>query len=500
MNKKILLIGCILVAVVVIGSTLPMQTFFGLNTTTINYEHGGFSGSGELLGPNARSGYIMSYMHQGLSETIVVSGKINIGTWAAGSINSYHYVVYGKQTPWGSWEVLSKPGSTSTYISTQNPGRKSIDGLQFGGSYNADSYSFELVGNTYRAIRVDFICNSKNVFLNPLEPWTEKIFQRDEAYMYEGWGGLYLPKDSSGTPRSTFEIGEHVNIGVETTYGGYSVGEGGETWRVVMNYPEDRGGGIFKEQNYGDNTISQFTFSVSADMFSTSSNNLYQIRIFNTLLPQGTLNVNTIDFIAKAPSDVLFSNAPHTVNSGNPVSVTLSATVNEQTQLSIESFEISVYYGSYQSLLPTNPNDPRWIIPTTHVSAINNQYVLSFTPVESSYVTILAKAYDGQGRSSNQTRYWSLYCYSGATPPEDVIDTGDGFYGGGYFDPWLPWQPGGTWEIDQSTINILISVIVFLGVVIFVVLSPFPQNVKILLLVLGFVLAFIIWFYLNGGI
>jgi len=498
MNRNLLIIFGIVAILLIAGfSGLFPAQFFNLNTNTVNSEYFGVKGHGELL---TRDGYIMSYMDQGLSETIRVQGRVDVSTWAHMQVTGFYYKVYGKATPWQGWDLLSEPGQTSTYLSAQNPGvRTPGSGWHWSGVFAfPEYYEFEVVGNHYKALRVEFYLICRNS-LAPWEPDVARRMQRDEAYLYEGWGGLFLPKDEDGRPRSTFEIGETVNIGVETTYGGSTVGESGHTWRVVMNYPTDRGGEVYKEQNYGDNIKGQFTFTVTADMFTTTSNNRYSIRILNTLLPQGTLNINTIDILAKAPSDVTFSNAPSTVKAGNTVTMTLSASVNAETQLPVTHFEVSVYYGSYQSLIPTNPNDPRWIIPTTDVSAINNQYTLTITPTEHSYVTVLAKAYDSEGRASLRTRYWSLFCYTGSQPPDNTTDVGDGDYGGGYFDPWLPWQPGGIWEVDQSTINLLIAIVVFLVMAVIALLLPMPPPMKIIVIILGIVLAVVIWIYLNGG-
>lgn len=501
--KKMLIPGVIVILLLLAGlytGFIPLQ--FTVDTTTENKEYFGVSGYGELLKPDARKGYITSYMTNGLSETITVQGNIDIDTWANMQASGYHYEIYGKKSEWADWEPLSRPGETKRFVSAQNPGVISFpSGFIWSGVQPMETYSFEIVGSTYKAIRADLIINCKNSLI-PWESYVPRRFQRDEASLYEGFGGLYLPKDADGRPRSTFEIGETVRIDVETNYGGRSVGETQHHWMVVLRKPTDQGGQVIKEQTYGDNVKSQFVFEVTEDMFKTTSNNRYEIEIYNTILPQGTLNVNTIDILAKAPSNVEFINVPLTSKVGNTVTVNLKAQINSQTQLQISYFEVSVIYGDSTVLLPSNPTSNRWLVHTTDITAENGQATISFTPTMQSYVTIHAKAYDTEGRASPNTRYYTLYAYEGSPPPEDTIpDVGEGDYGGGQFDGWWPWDPSGTWEglFDDTIVYALIAVIIALVFVFIALFLPIPPQVKILVAVLGVVLSVIIFYFLNKG-
>lgn len=505
MNKMIGIIGLVIVAMLVAaGFTgfLPLS-ITDVDTTTDNKEYGGITGTGELLGPNQRKGYIVSYIHDGLSETVVCQGKVEADAFAWGQANGFVYEVYGKKDTWSDWEPLSTPGATSRYISNQNPGIIDVTGINLGGTYVVeDDYSFEIVGNEYSAIRVELYMHCKNG-ANPFDPFEWRLIQRDEASLYEGWGGLYLPEDEDGRPRSTFEVGETVTIDVETTYGGQTVGEGGKTWRVALIEPSDVGGSEVKHQDYGDNVRSTFSFTVTSDMYHTNSNNRYRIEIYNTLLPKGTLNVNTIDILGSAPSDVTFSNAPTQSKVGEEVSMTLSASFNSETQLPIDVFEVSVIYGTSDVLLPSDPSHSRWIIPTTDIQASNNQVVLRFTPEKESYVTVHAKAYDTEGRSSLHTKTWTLYAYEGNPPPEDQTDpeTGEDDYGGGHYEGWLPWDPSGTWEsmFDDTIVYALLAVILVLVFGLIALFIPVPMEMKIIIVAVGVVLAFILFYFLNNG-
>ena len=92
-----------LIVVVAVVLIVAMLFFSGVisfsivvNDVTKNYTHGGISGSGELIGPNARKGFIMSWKNDGHSEFITVTGRMCIDTWASGGIGAYRYQVYGK--------------------------------------------------------------------------------------------------------------------------------------------------------------------------------------------------------------------------------------------------------------------------------------------------------------------------------------------------------------------------------------------------------------------
>jgi len=494
------------VAIVLIGGVysgiLPLS-ILSVNTETENKNRSGLYGIGELIGPNNRKGFITSYMDDGLSETITCTGVVGAETFGRGMASKYKYVVYGMKN--GAWETepLSKPGKTSEYVSYPNPGEKSLSGLKIGGTFNANSYDFEIMGHDYDAIRVDFYLYMDGDVLNPLDEWKWWLVQRDEAYLYEGWGGLYLPTDSDGRPRSTFEIGETVNINVETSYGGQAIGEG-KTWRVALIEPEDQGGSEVKHEDYGDNVKSTFSFKVTESMFSKSSTNRYRIQIYNTLLPKGTLNVNTIDLLASAPSDVSFGNAPTQSKVGNGVSIDLSADVNSDTQLNIDYFEVSVIYGHNNVLLPSDPTSNIWLINTFDYDASNNRATVSFTPEKESYVTVHAKAYDTEGRASLHTKTWTLWAYADIPVPDDTIDdeTGEEDYGGGKSPENQIWDPSGFWENTTFGQTILIWIICILIFVLFAVVGWifFKASIwTILIVVLGAVVAGIIYYLWTLG-
>ena len=520
-DKRMLIIGAIIILILSVFAG-PVLFQISVNTNTQNSDHGGIHGTGELIGPNNRKGFIASYKNDGLSETITCIGKAEIDTWATAGMDGYYYTVEGK-TETSGWIMLSKPGETSMAISNPNPGIKSVSGIQIGGTFTAEAYSFEVIGNDYKAIRVTFKGHIDGNLLNPFDEghiW--RTLQVDRAYIYSGYGGLYLPTgidDGVERPYSTFEIGQEVKIRVETAKGGQTV-DGTGTWRVTLNEPytesinePDAGGGIILEKSYNDDTIGYFTFTVTEEMAENSMNSdqPYTVRIWNTILPTGTLHIDFIDFIKKAPSEV-YLDGPIQSKVGDLATVSLSANVNGDTQAPIEHFRVSVIYGTNGVLLPSNPNSNFWLIHTTNVDATKsgNKYIaqIEFRPQFESYVTVHSKAQDTEGRWSPITKTWTLWAYESVPVDEDIIDdeTGEDDYGGGNTQPWLPWDPsGGNWEqtIYDST-PIIAAIVVFF---IFLLISLLPQVPipfgiygRMFMILIGIAISVLTYLILKGEI
>lgn len=503
MKKGIIIFVVVAIVLLLCGAiftmVLPSLSLLDNGTNTISKTHGGVIGNKdyELIGPKDRKGFICSYMDNGLSETITCRGRLT-GEVNFPGMYKVKYLVYLKENEWSDYELVSKPGDggTSMYLSNPNPGN-------FDPEYGyLKNYEFEIMGKKYSngAVKVELWgLIDETIWDTTGKEW--KRFAIDEAYLFQGWGGLYLPRDEDDRPRSTFAIGETVNINVKTSYGGQAVGEG-KTWRVCLKYPASRGGEVFKQQDYGDNANAYFTFTVSDDMFELGGDNTWQLEIYNTLIPKGTLSVDTIDILGKAPNDVSFEGAEQ-AKIGESTSVLLKTSVNSDTQLPIDHFKISVVYGTSDALLPSDPNSHKWIIHTTDIPANlygSGEYraTISFKPTVESYVTVHAKAYDTEGRSSIHSRYFTLWAYEDNPVPDEVIqdEIGEGDYGGGHTDPWYSWDPaGGNWEVNGfeiNTVGIIVSILIFAGFLLAGILIPgINKPIRIALIIIGIALSII---------
>jgi len=360
--------------------------------------------------------------------------------------------------------------------------------------------------------------------INPFDDgYKWMTFSSDEALLYSGYGGLYLPmgiEDGVDRPYDTFEIGQEVDIRVETAKGGY----GSDTpWRVTLNepysgdieafYTDDKytggSGGIVVEKFYAnDVTNGHFKFTVTADMAQKSmqSNDPYTVRIWNELLPKGSLYVDFLDFIALAPSEATLESVVQS-KIGDTVTVQLTASVNSETQADIDYFRVSVIYGVCGVLLPSDPNSNKWIIHTANIPASGNAATVSFIPTSESYVSVHAKAFDVEGRGSPRTEVWSIWIYADAEVPDDVVEdeTGQHDYSGGHTDTWNPWDPeGGNWgevEIeDYLPLIIAIAVFIIMLIIAFIPQIPIPFGMygRMAVVVLGAVLAAVMYWYLGG--
>lgn len=498
-HKKILIL--LVVAVVVIAffaGVLPLSILEeGLDTNSRNI--GGVKGNKnkELLDSKA---YILSHKGDGHSEKIIVSGTISRDQWSMGDVHEYRYYVWLKKNVWSEYELVSSAGATSKYLSNPNPGvvscKGEFTGEGHGETFNCDMYQFTIIGHDYAdgAIKVLLQGYMKENQVNPFEPMKWRNLASDEAYLYSGYGGLYLPRgivDGEDRPYDTFEIGQEVDIRVETAKGGYA--EDSKPWRVTLNEPyggdivnPDDGGGVVEEMSYGnDVTNGHFKFTVTEEMAqkSMASSHPYTIRIWNVLLPIGSLYVDFLDFIALAPGDVEFSVSEIQGKVGETYSIGLSSS----SDIGIDYFRVSVIYGTNDVLLPSDPLSKLWLINTINVGGADKKtcslpQTIEFIPEHPSYVTVHAKAFDLEGRGSMRTRTWTMWAYEDSPVPDEVVDdeTGEEDYGGGQTPGYMPWDPeGGNWDLngdDEVPWAIIIALIVFIISCVIAFCAPFPKK------------------------
>lgn len=515
-NIIIVIIVAVLAAILIFSGVLPGLSIT-VNSKTDNRTYGNLKGYGELIGPNERKGFIISYLDNGHSQFITIQGKIkHTGTgdiFTKTSMTKYRYTVYGK-TEIGSWEKLSSPSATSKYISNKNPGNIVPNtGTISGGIWYAQDYSFTFVGNKYKAMKVEFegyIDVNANWWDIGGEGYDWKLIQVDEANLYEGWGSLSFETGADGKPKNTYAIGETIKINVKTHYGG-DVSENGKPWKVVFRSPADQGGVALSEKYYADNVETYFTYKVTEDMFSKNSNNEYKIEIYNTLIEKGETVVRTIDIVGHAPSEISYV-GPIQSKSGESISVELTANINSETQLPIDYFRVSIYVGSKDTLFPSDPFSDRWILRTTDLSPTKSGdeyiYNLVFTPadyISDEYITIWAVAYDTEGRGSLQSNKFTIWIYKDSEVPEDTIEgeTGESYDWGGHTEGWrLPWDPaGGNWEqLNIDWLGVLIGFFIILGFIAIAVITPIAKPMKYGLIILGIVIAVLQYAYFFSDI
>lgn len=522
--KRIILVVIAVAILITVGYFVVFTplSLLDVGTSTRNTHVGNLIGYGELIGPRERKGFITSYMNEGFSETVTLIGKCQHktqGTIISTGFEKYRYTVYGKENTWSSYEVLSKPGQTSRYISIPNPGEvKTSSAWIFGGIWNCPAYSFEVVGSKYKALKVIFEGYIDWNTWNPFDDgWKWRTLQVDEAYLYEGYGSLRLPtgiEDDIERPYDTFEIGETVDIRVETGKGGQTV-DGTGTWRVTLNEPYSGGitepgigGGVVKEEYYNDDAIGHFKFVVTEEMArkSMESTDPYTVRLWNTILPIGTLYVDFLDFIALAPSDVTCK-GPEQIKVGNVATITLSASVNPSTQASLDYFRVSVIYGTSGVLLPSDWGSKLWLIHTTNIPASSGTATISFIPQKESFVTVHAKAFDTDGRGSKRTITWTLWTYADSEVPDEVIEdeTGQHDYWGGKTPEYQPWDPSGWWEdnvAEYYPLIVALAVFIIMMIIAFIPQIPIPYGMygRLAVVTLGAVLAALIYWLMGGTI
>jgi len=513
-NIIIIIVVAALIGAMLLFSGLIPGLSLGVDNETVNKTIGNLKGYEELIGPKERKGFIISHLDNGFSQTISVIGKIkHTGSgdiFTKTSMQKYKYLVYGRKLL-GDWELLSKPDQTSKYISNENPDNIApTTGEVSGGIWYAQEYAFEFVGNDYKAMRIEFwgyIDENANWWDIGGEGYKWRLIQRDEADLYEGWGSLSFESGPDGRPKNTYAIGETIKINVKTHYGG-DVGENGKPWKVVFRSPADRGGTALLEKYYADNVETYFTYKVTEDMYSKTSNNEYKIEIYNTLIEKGETVVRTIDIAGNAPSEVTYS-GPIQSKTGESISVELEAEISSETQLPIDYFRVSIYVGSKDTLFPSDPFSDRWILRTTDLeptkSGSKYTYTLTFTPdssISDEYITIWAVAYDTEGRGSLVSKKYTIWIYQDTEVPEETIEgeTGQSDDWGGHTEGWRePWDPaGGNWEdLDVDWLGLLISFFIVLGFIFIAYVTPLGKTpqMKAALIILGIIIAVVQYAY-----
>jgi hypothetical protein len=501
--SAVLIGGIVIVVVVLVLSGLFYTGYLPGLDLLDNGEHGevtktftyqGVHGATgyELIGPNNRKGFICSYISTAYSEDIVCQGKVQIDSGSLGHVDKYAYKVYLKKNGYSSYEKVSAPEiATSSFISNANPGEIPTSTIM--SEQNIEYlpvYSFSVLGGSYSngAVKVELWGNVAGYF--GIGPHEWKMIASDAAYLYSGWGSLTLPKDTNGVPKDTFEIGEHVKIGVQTSYGAYLTDAQGstKTWSVVLHKPAMYGGAPYKTEYYESNANTFFEFDVTADMFVLGGDNTWTIEIFNTLISKGQLPTYTIDFAANAPGDVTFSplNSQYKVDTAVNCRMTAAGPITK--------FKVCIIYGTYDVLFPSDPFSQQWLLPWTDIPASGNTATVTFTPKYQSYVTVFAKACDADGRTSLRTWTNAIWAYDTTPAVEDQIKeyVGIHVYGGGHTNPWFPHDPGQQDPFDWKLIVAIVILIIFILVGIF---APLPLYGKVVVVIVGVVIAVLYYLY-----
>lgn len=499
--KKIIVVVIAVFVMLILGifvGVIPLGGLLDDGWDTVSHGVSSFYGNdkNELIQPHDKKAFICSYKDDGFSESISCRGAIT-NRWTPAStpvIHNYKYIVYLKKNAWSSYKILSAPGDTKKYITNPNPGILKPDAsmtIGVGKTVIVRSYDFQILGNDFEAIKVEFWCNiDETVFDFKGREW--KLMSSDEAMLYSGYGGLYLPRgieDGIDRTYDTFEIGQEVDIRVETGKGGYSA----KPWRVTLNEPydgdienPDDGGGVVIDKSYAnDVTNGHFKFTVTKEMAmkSMQSSDPYSIRIWNELLPKGTLYVDFLDFIALAPSEVEFSIDGKKIEWGEDIAIqtrvdeTFSVELSATSDIGIDYFRISVVYGVAETLLPSDPLSKLWLINTCNIGNKDGKtcsipYTIEIVPRTESYFTIHAKAFDLEGRASKRTETCEVYASVKPVPDETIKKTtGVDDYGGGQTPGYMPWDPrGGSWEdtgqeLEINWMGVLVASLIIISMI-----------------------------------
>jgi len=159
-------------------------------------------------------------------------------------------------------------------------------------------------------------------------------------------------------------------------------------------------------------------------------------------------------------------------------------------------------------LLPSDPLDNQWIFSPTDLTPTKSgntyTYTLTITPEYQSYVTIHAKAIDTAGGASLHTKVFTFWAYEDAPADEDDLEDdeniGEDYDWGGYTNPWYPPVEPTPKTFLEDYIPLIVAIAVFIIILIVAVIPqlPLPGYARILIIILGAVLAVVLYWYLGG--
>jgi len=392
------------------------------------------------------------------SEIFTITGKIRLDSATGAIFSNYRYALYvdGESTPTqrfpsdGSWQ---NPGSAiimdgswhyfqpwTTNVKTDGDLRLKVvmeldyyDYLQHWIYSNADSSEFPI-------------------------PW-------DGAQVLTGMGAIYLP--TSEIAKSPFEAGESVNVFVKTGF------TGGEGWTVMVRPPADRTDidqTPITIKTLGDNLETYISVTVGNDWFKVGSNNQWKVELWNQYFERNYDEILTIDDRERAPiiTDISWVN--------NDDSFTYTVTV-EETYNTLSFINVDAWY-SYGggTTMPGSGDTESWILQDVHYPVTGGTATFTAYPKSNIQGLIVVKiiAYDIDGRPSSPG-YESFSVSNNGTVPEDP-----------------PIEQPFVW----TTLAVILSAILILGIVAIMWFAPVPMNIKIILvMIIGIAGAILVWLF-----
>lgn len=299
-----------------------------------------------------------------------------------------------------------------------------------------------------------------------------RLLLKDEVNLLSGAGSIDID-----TSTSIFEEGETVPLLVDTGFSGNAMGSG-DGWELRIYEPgsdTSKNGQAYETFGIADDVANyRIDFTVPNDAYNPSGSNMWTVKLWNTLFDQAEEEFFTVGegMSDQGPTDVTVSFDKPSYEKGDTVTVTVSASPNPAGRNKVYEFYVKAYYGNSE-INSVSSDLPKYI------PAVANKAEFSFIANRAdAYVTVEARAFDadhGEGGLPSEVREVTVYLKD-ADPTPDIpvvnVDLAD-------------------------VIVIILTVGIFAVMAIFV---PVHVALKVLLFIIGVILAFVYWAYASGAL
>ncbi|MBS3778113.1 MAG: hypothetical protein KGY50_02330 [Candidatus Thermoplasmatota archaeon] len=330
---------------------------------------------------------------------------------------------------------------------------------------NLDTFSIELLGPYVGKLRVELYGVFDVEWNDP--GLYSKLLLKDEVNLLSGAGSIDID-----TSTSVFEEGESVPLSIDTGFSGKAIGTN-EGWEVRIYEPGS--GEVYETYQVPDDSSNYLIdFTVPDDAYNPSGSNMWTVKLWNTLFDQAEEEFFTVGegMSDQGPTDVTVSFDKPAYEKGDEVTVTLSASPNPDGKNQVYEFYVKAYFGNSE-IDSVSSDLPKYI------PAVNNKASFSFIANRADkYVTVEARAFDadhGQGGIPSEVREVTVYLKD-ADPTPDV--------------------PG----VNISLADVIVLILTIGIFSILAIFAPVHLALKVLLFIIGLILAFVYWAYASGAL
>jgi len=534
MNVKIIGIGAIIVAVMLIAAIFVGLVPLELGRVTINPETshnwqldgmtvGNYDGtdmdSYELITnpvggiAGKRNAFILGKTAYSESEFITAQAYCwkasTLWGFVGRGVSDYGwYVIKHKASTSAEWVVIAdEDGNKVQWLNYANQGKqlwleRTLDfwGTQYWQTLEK-ALSFSIIGGHPGAIRIEVHTEIKWDFF---DNWHEVTIAADEAELLSS-GGTVKRVDEE----ATYEEGDSFEVRIETDYSGRTVGQ--QEFGYVVKLIDPDGNEVF-QKDVTDNYDGTITINVESGWYKPDWSNRFRISLQNQFRNIGEVSFGVVDFIGLVPADCSIStNIPENGKIQAKENVVVDFTAGEKIgAVPIISFRWCAFYGASGTNEPP-AGSADWIQDWTYVTAEESlsEYharVQFEAPENDGYVTLLGWTNGEGNRLSEIITPYGFYVYTDVEPEDEQLDPGslgegDAYQGGyrgltNWFEPIL--EPE-----NFSPLGIIIAIIVAIIVAILAFLyNPMPIQFRVgIAAILAIIVAVVIYYfsYFYGG-